>query len=191
MSQIKTILILGVVLLATWLLVLSQQDDSPPAVTAANEQQAEITFMDILNTEDLRAGVLQAVRDNDDVALQNWQDKAVEVGLAAELPDEDMVFLAGKRGRDFLVFRAKRTLFYEQFEHYYLTLKDIGPLKKAYPEAQSLFAEADQLVMERDIAIDNIARELAGSDGDYRAYVAAARKQWQEKTSSLDSSSKN
>lgn len=187
MKRIKYFLVVTALMLAVWLLHLSNTSVSNS--NASNDNDVEkslvraepgITFMDILNAADLKAGALAAVKSGDKQALLDWQQKAVEVGLAANLPEQDMKFLAGERGLDFMRFRARRTLFYQDFERYYYGLKDITPLKQAYPEASGLFAKADEMISQRDIAIDDIARELAGSSGDYRLFVKQAREQWRQ-----------
>lgn len=149
------------------------QDELPPLTS--------ITYQDILNHPSLEQGVMQAVKANDMQQVAQLQAKAVEIGEAAGFDEIQMSALQGEKARQFMLFKAKRSLFYQEFEQAYQQLQPIEPIKSAYPEAQSLFEQADALIRKRDASIEQAAKILATEQGatrDYLDYLPQARQQW-------------
>ena len=125
--------------------------------TDVNQVVPVISRQDILEASDLVAGVKQAVRQQDDAAVKQWLEKAIALAKEAGLPQEDISYLQSDMAVNYLEFHAKRSLFNDAVEQAYYDLYDIEPLKIQYPEAQDLFAKADQLVADRDKIIQQIA----------------------------------
>lgn len=140
-----------------------------------------ITYEDILTNPEFEQGMMQAVLDNDQHRISQLQNKAIEIGEAAGFDQEQMNALKGKKARQFMLFRAKRKLFHRQFEQAYQNLQPIAPIKAAWPEAKSLFDQADNMIRQRDGLIEQAARILAaeqGSEANYLAFLPQARQQW-------------
>jgi superfamily I DNA and RNA helicase len=140
-----------------------------------------ISRQDILEASDLVAGVKQAVRQQDDAAVKQWLEKAIALAKEAGLPKEDISYLQSDMAVNYLEFHAKRSLFNDAVEQAYYDLYDIEPLKIQYPEAQDLFAKADQLVADRDKLIQQIAAELAQGEDTDEQTLQAARQLWKQR----------
>ncbi len=178
----KIIIVIGLILLAVAGFWQFNGSDEP---ATAEYDEAELVSMafrqQILHASDLVAGMATAVKNNDQAAIEQWQQKAVEVAKAAELTDSDITFISSEKGRDYLVFHAKRALFNEAFEQHYYELKGIAALKTKYPEARDLFAEADRLIAARDAIILDVARELSDTETPDEADIKQAKALWQER----------
>jgi len=122
-----------------------------------------------------------AVRQNDIALAQSLQDKAIQIARAAALPENEMDLLTGDRGMDLMFFLARRQIFWQEFESYYVNLQDISLLKKLYPEAQDLFPKADDLVKQRDEDLEALAASLAG-DENIEPYLEQVRLQWKQRS---------
>ncbi|MDC8831414.1 hypothetical protein [Alteromonas gilva] len=159
------------------------QDGSPGEEPQANEAKLRsVAFrQQILHASDLVAGMAEAVRMKDQQAVEQWQQQAVEVARAANLSASDIEFISSEKGREYLVFHAKRNLFNQQFEQRYYALQGIETLKQDYPEAQDLFAEAEQLIAARDAIIMDIAAELSSQPPPDAAAIDKAKALWQER----------
>lgn len=144
-----------------------------------------IGVRDILDNPEFEQGFLAAVKADDQVEMRKLQAKAIEIGQVAGFSGQQMARLQGDNALRFMVFRARRQWFYQEFESHFLQLKPIAPLKKRFPEAQSLFAEADRLIARRDAKILAAAQILAGENGNAQAFLPAARQQWQANFSPL------
>jgi hypothetical protein len=174
----------GIILLI-W--ALSQQQVQPMSIAAVKPTEQyqpvatpSIAMTDILNNLEFKEGMQQAVRDNDQELMQDLQDKAIEIATVAGFSPAQMKLLEGEQGKNYLSFNAKRQLFMQAFSLAFKQLNDIAPLKKRYPEAQDLFARADELVAQRDADLIKTAKELAGNDSDYQGYLEQARQQWRQ-----------
>ena len=178
----KIIIVIGLILLAVAGFWQFNGSDEP---ATAEYDEAELVSMafrqQILHASDLVSSMATAVKNNDQAAIEQWQQKAVEVAKAAELTDSDITFISSEKGRDYLVFHAKRALFNEAFEQHYYELKGIAALKTKYPEARDLFAEADRLIAARDAIILDVARELSDTETPDEADIKQAKALWQER----------
>ncbi|GGF70091.1 hypothetical protein [Alteromonas lipolytica] len=186
MSFSKVLVIVGVILLAG-LAYWQVADEPPPLENYSDAQLASMAFrQQILHASDLVAGVAEAIERNDDEAITRWQQKAIEVAVAAELADSDLEFIRSEKGRDYLIFHAKRALFNKGFEQHYYQLKGIDALKSEFPEARDLFAEADKLIAARDAIILDIASELKDDDTTEEEALSQAKTLWQERFRQTD-----
>ena len=178
----KIIIVIGLILLAVAGFWQFNGYDEP---ATAEYDEAELVSMafrqQILHASDPVSGMATAVKNNDQAAIEQWQQKAVEVAKAAELTDSDITFISSEKGRDYLVFHAKRALFNEAFEQHYYELKGIAALKTKYPEARDLFAEAGRLIAARDAIIMDIAGELSDTETPDEADIKQAKALWQER----------
>ena len=178
----KIIIVIGLILLAVAGFWQFNGYDEP---ATAEYDEAELVSMafrqQILHASDLVSGMATAVKNNDQAAIEQWQQKAVEVAKAAEVTDSDITFISSEKGREYLVFHAKRALFNEAFEQHYYQLKGIDALKTKYPEARDLFAEADRLIAARDAIIMDIAQELSDTETPDEANIKQAKALWQER----------
>jgi superfamily I DNA and RNA helicase len=157
------------------------QPSEPVTDTVVKQVVPVISRQDILEASDLVAGVKQAVKQQDDAALKQWLEKAIALAQEAGLPQEDINYLQSDMAVNYLEFHAKRSLFNDAIEQAYYALYDIEPLKIQYPEAQDLFAKADQLVAARDKIIQQIAAELARGENTDEQTLQAARQLWQQR----------
>lgn len=140
-----------------------------------------INVMDILKASDLRAGVKQAVKQNDDKTIELWLQKGQEVGREAGLSDENIEYLGSEKARRYVEYNAKRDLFNEEFEQRYANLKGIADLKQRYPEANTLYEKAQELITKRDSLIEQIAGTLAEGATVTKAHRQAAQEIWQKR----------
>lgn len=179
----KTLMGLAVVILLLfgWFTYLSNSVDERGDRAA---QKPVITVMDILHASDLQAGVLNAVANNNAGQIDTWMDDALAVAEAAQLAKADIDYLTSAQARHYVVFNAKRQLFNKAFEARYYALEDMGDLKSRYPEAQDLFARAEQLLYKRDAIIVQMAMALSGSDTPDKNDIANAKKQWLQQAQS-------
>jgi hypothetical protein len=156
-------------------------DESVADTTATTVSAPVISRQQILHATDLVAGVKQAVATDDKDEINNWLNKALELAKIAQLPPEDIAYLQSKDAYNYLVFHAKRSLFNDAFEQAYYAIEDIEPLKIQYPEAQDLFAKAEQLVMTRNQLIQQLAAELSKGQTVNDEHLLQAKKLWQQR----------
>lgn len=173
MKGVVAVLIVVALAVAGRFIYLSQQSSS-----AENTQVPVITVMEILHASDLQAGIKDAVRENDQQAIDDWLEKARNVGEQAAFSDSDMAYLSSERAREYVIFNAKRALFNEKFETRYLNLRGIDDLKQAYPEARDLFPRAEALLQKRNDIIERIAQTLAGGDEPDENHIQEAQALW-------------
>lgn len=156
-----------------------------PIEEAAPKPVIKISYLDILDNPEFNQKMTEAVLANDIGAMQALQNRAIEIANVAGLTGTQMELLVGERGLHFIAFRVKRQIFADMFSEYYMQLKPISGLKSQYPEAQDLFAKADQLVHDRDESIKRIAIELS-SETDYQNHLLQAKSQWLERAKRPD-----
>ncbi|WP_340679915.1 hypothetical protein [Paraglaciecola sp.] len=156
-------------------------NQSVPAMSTETGNLPVISRQEILHATDLVTGVKQAVAQDDEAAINSWLNKAIELAKTAQLSQEDMTYLQSKAAFNYVVFHAKRSLFNDAFEQAYYAIEDIEPLKTQYPQAQDLFAKADQLVMDRNSIIQKIAAELANGNAVGDEYLRQAKQLWQQR----------
>ncbi|MFA3792055.1 hypothetical protein AB6T38_13130 [Aliiglaciecola sp. SL4] len=163
---------------------LSTSDSTDHSEAEQTPSIKQFSYNDILQNDEFRLGMQQAVENNDIALAQSLQQRAIEIGEAANLPDNEMSLISGENGLRFMQFLASRQLFVDKFQEYYLSFKDIQPLKDDYPEAQDLFERSEQLVEKRDKQIRGLAEQLAQESGeDVELYLQLAKQQWQERQS--------
>jgi hypothetical protein len=176
----KTLLvILFVALLGGFIWFVNPPTDI--AETPDSKQLPVISRLDILHASDLVEGVKLALEQNDADAIDEWLDKAIELGLIAKLSDEDIDYLQSDRAKNYVIFHAKRRLFSDAVEQAYYALYDIESIKAQYPEALNLFADADQLIAERNKLIQEIAIELANGRQVNDQILIEAQQHWKER----------
>jgi len=140
-----------------------------------------ISRYDILHATDLVGGVKLAVAQNDADAIDDWLDKAIDLGEAANLSKEDIDYLQSPQAKKYVIFHAKRQLFSDAVEQAYYALLDIDSIKAQYPEALSLFADADKLISDRNKLIQQIATELANGEQVNDKILFEAQQHWQQR----------
>lgn len=173
-GQLWVGIVVVVVCVVVWRSQLTQTPEpTEPVVTAPS-----ISYLDILNNPELKLGVQEALINQDDQFLERLQNKVLEIADAANLPQAEKAMLQGSRGRNLLVFRAKRQIFMQKFTEHYNQLRPIDDLKKAFPEAQDLFVNVDKLIAQRDQNIEKIAIELS-EGGNVESFIQQARQIWQ------------
>ncbi|WP_218309519.1 hypothetical protein [Alteromonas antoniana] len=173
MKGVIAVLVVVALAVAGRFIYLSQSSSSEE-----NTQVPVITVMEILHATDLQAGIKRAVSENDNQAIDDWLDKARNVGEQAALSKSDMAYLSSGQAREYVIFNAKRALFNEKFETRYLNLRGIDDLKQAYPEAKDLFPRAETLLQKRNDIIERIAQTLAGGDVPDEEHIREAQAMW-------------
>ena len=177
MKILLAVLIIAVVGGFFW--SIDQSDERSDAL----ESQLEpvISRYDILHATDLVRGVKLAVAQNDTDAIDDWLEKAIDLGEAANLSKEDIDYLQSQQVKKYLIFHAKRQLFSDAVEQAYYALLDIDSIKAQYPEALSLFADADKLITDRNKLIQQIAIELANGEAMNDEILFEAQQHWQQR----------
>lgn len=173
MKGVIAVLVVIALAVAGRFIYLSQSSSSEE-----NTQVPVITVMEILHATDLQAGIKSAVSENDNQAIDDWLEKARNVGEQAALSNSDMAYLASGQAREYVIFNAKRALFNEKFETRYLNLRGIDDLKQAYPEAKDLFPRAETLLQKRNDIIERIAQTLAGGEAPDEDHIREAQALW-------------
>lgn len=183
--MLKKIPLLAVVSLLVLFVVLYLQKHNSVGESekGGNEQLASnrvpsISYTDILENDEFKRGMQQAVHHSDIEKAKALQEKALEIAFAAKLPEAQINLLSGQRGLSYMQFLAKRQLFSAAFERRYTSLEGIQDLKLIYPEAKDLFEKSDRLITDRDAAILKIAQELAAGNDDIAPFMNLAREQW-------------
>ena len=151
------------------------------AETSASTELPVISRLDILHASDLADGVKTAIEQNDDNAIDDWLEKAIDLAKIAKLSEEDIDYLQSERARKYVIFHAKRRLFSEAVEQAYYELYDIDSIKAQYPEALNLFADADKLIADRNKLIQQIATELANGGHVNDNILLDAQQHWKER----------
>ncbi|WP_153886294.1 hypothetical protein [Aliiglaciecola lipolytica] len=146
----------------------------------------QYSYTDILNNDEFKLGMQQAVENNDVELAKELQQKALEIAHAANLPESEINLLSGENGLRFMGFLASRQLFVEKFQQHYLSFKDIEQLKLDYPEAYDLFERSDKLIELRDDQIQQLAEALAGESGDVDLHIHEAKEQWKTRLNSIE-----
>ncbi|MFT4940453.1 MAG: hypothetical protein ACI88A_003508 [Paraglaciecola sp.] len=149
--------------------------------TPESTQLPVISRLDILHASDLIGGVKLAVAQNDTDAVDDWLEKAIDLAIIAKLSEEDLEYLQSDRARKYVVFHAKRRLFSDAVEEAYYALYDIESIKAQYPEALNLFADADQLISDRNKLIQQIAAELANGEQVNDRILLEAQQHWKQR----------
>lgn len=157
-------------------------------VSSHHEEEAVVPFtvMDILHATDLENGIKEAVRQDNDQAINDWLEKAKDVAEQAGLPDSDMEYLRSSQAKKYVIFNAKRQLFNEEFEQAYYALKSIDAIKQRYPEAKDLFERAETLLTKRDQIIEQIALTLSNGQAPDEEALSAAKALWQQRYQSVE-----
>lgn len=159
--------------------VLFDKLEVPQHISQPSEhsEQTKISYLDILENPEFKQKMRQAILSDDVETMQMLQNRAIEIANVAGLSADQKSLLVGERGLHFIAFRVQRQIFADKFSEYYIQLKSIDQLKRQYPQAQDLFAKADQLIQLRDQSIKEIAIALSSSD-NYQAHLAQAQQQW-------------
>jgi hypothetical protein len=186
MSNKLIILILGgMIVVALYFYKLSQTASVLPQTHIAQPEQINqpahigFSYQDILNNDEFKTGMQQAVLNSDIEQARELQSRAVDIAEVARLPEAEIQLLSGDKGLSFMQFLAKRQLFAAAFERRYLGLEGIQDIKLIYPEAQSLFAKSDALIAQRDKMILEIAAEMANG-GNIDEHILQAKQHWKE-----------
>lgn len=179
----KVILAVFILIAATGLIWFTNQSDEA-ALSTESTQIPLISRQEILEASDLVDGVKQAVMQNDDKAIEDWLEKAADLAETAGLPEQDVNYFQSDMAESYVIFQAKRSLFNDAVEKAYYALDDIDAAKAQYPEAQDLFAEADQLITARNSIITQIATELAEDVQPDEQTMDEARKLWKQRFAS-------
>jgi len=175
------VILIGVVGYLAWLSGESASEKTVPV----------ISVMDILNASDLTDGVKQAVEDDDLDEVIVWLEKGQDVGEQAGLSKRDLNYLTSEQAKDYVIFNARRELFNSGFEKRYGSLQPIDDLKDQYPEAKSLFSNADSIIDKRDAIIEQIAQTLAEGKSVTKQHREAARELWQQRYQARKNSDKD
>lgn len=147
------------------------------AQPSEHSEQIKISYLDILENPEFKQKMRQAILSDDVETMQMLQNRAIEIANVAGLSADQTSLLVGERGLHFIAFRVQRQIFADKFSEHYIQLKSIEQLKRQYPQAQDLFARADQLIQVRDQSIKDIAIALSSGD-NYQAHLAQAQQQW-------------
>lgn len=160
------------VLIGGRLLFLANSDSEAP------RPEPMLSVIEILNASDLNAGITLAVETDNQDAIDDWIEQVVALAEQAHLSDEDIEYLESPQARDYLIFKAKRSLFNRDFEYRYVNLLGIDDLVSRYPEAHEQIQRAYQLIEKRDQIIQLIAQELAAGGEVKQVHIDAAKDNW-------------
>lgn len=140
------------------LLSQSAEDASQPAIIQSIEPT--IGLETILTVPDVERVLMNSAENNDFNQLEEWQSQIIVVAKEAGYRDQDLEFLTGQNGLDYLKFRGVRLLFQRDVKQAYRRGENLDVIFKQYPQASDLFEQTEQLFIQRDDIIQSLAQTL-------------------------------
>lgn len=159
----------------------------PPATSDA--PPSTISVYDILNADDFVDAAIVSLSSRDASALDEVFERALSVAREAGLDDAELAYLQSEQASEYVLFRAKRESYWRTVEQYYRELLPLAPLQQMYPEAQDLFAKADELERSRAKMLLDIASALASPEAPSQVHHEEAKRLWRERHQSTASQS--
>ena len=163
----KIVVVIGFCLigLIVYFSFLSQSGSNRVEETRFESDQVQpvIALETILTVTDVKQALMEFARTGDNQLIVKWQSQILLVAREAGYPDEELDFLIGHKGINYLRFRGNRLLFQQAVNKAYRQGNGINNLFRRYPEAADLFDQTDQLFIQRDNIIQSIAQALIAS----------------------------
>jgi hypothetical protein len=128
-----------------------------------DQVQPVVALETILTVTDVKQALMEFARTGDNQLIVKWQSQILLVAREAGYPDEELDFLMGHKGIDYLRFRGNRLLFQQAVNKAYRQGDGINNLFRRYPESADLFDQTEQLFIQRDNIIQSIAQTLVTS----------------------------
>ena len=185
----KTVLLATIacfVLAATYITLFNNDNEE------SNFTPPQLTIEQLLSASDVQQGILDAVAERDEGALEEWQVRIISAAEQIGYQSQQLAFLEGKRGRDYLRFRAKRAIFQQQVEEAYYNGEAFEPIAGRFPEAADLFDKTQQLFAARNATLEAIAEALVAASRDnqeqpltFAQANAQALLEWQRRLDAL------
>lgn len=140
----------------------------------------------LLTASDVKKGLRIAASNDDKSSLEEWQRTIIDAAIVAGHKRDDLAYLDGERGIDYLRFRGNRFAFNHQVNAAYYNGDPVQPLLEKYPEAMDLHEHASALFDKRDQLINELATALQ-KDASYALNADEAKRKairlWQQQTS--------
>jgi hypothetical protein len=163
-----------------------QQNSSDPDITSSlntSSRQIEslpplLTLDELFNTDDFQMGIKQAVVNDDQALLRDWQQQLIAVAKEVRLSERDLARISGEQGLVFIEFEAKKQLFHDEFIELFMNFDSIDDLIQKYPYLSGVHQRALSLINARDIAIQRAAKSLSDDGFQDDDYTQKARAQW-------------
>ncbi|WP_100658289.1 hypothetical protein [Alteromonas flava] len=156
MSKSSRFLLLFLIILATFIITVIIKQPSQPSQPSQPALSVETLFA----ASDVRAGLKEAFEHHDENAFMHWQEQLLTAALQVGYKEEQLRFLSGDRGLEYIKFRAARMLFQEAIEKAYVSGDAFEPIAARYPQAEDLFADVQAMFTARNQTLDGIATAL-------------------------------
>lgn len=171
MNPIKSAHKIIVVIVAVFLCLIvyfsflsqSANDVGYEDTTKVSQVQPVIGLETILTVSDVQQALMEAASSGNEAQIEKWQSQILLVAKEAGYAAEELDFLAGAQGVEYLRFRGVRLLFQRDVKQAYRSGEGLGDLFRRYPEAEDWFQQTEQLFVQRDQIIQSIAQTLIDS----------------------------
>lgn len=138
-----------------------------------------LTLTELLNADDVKQGLAQASRNDDQQAIKQWQQRLLAAADEVNLVDTEVNMLIGDQGLVFLKFQGLKTNYQQDFERAFFEFGDVQAVYDRYPAFQSLQQQSKDLVQKRDALIDSLANQYIAQGVPAASAIEQARDQWQ------------
>ncbi|WP_100641702.1 hypothetical protein [Alteromonas facilis] len=122
--------------------------------------EPQILLEELFNASDVQAGLLEALTLNDDDLFESWQSRLIDAAISVGYKQQQLHFLEGDKGIDYLRFRASRWAFQREIDEAYSAGEAFEPIAAKYPQAKDLLPAVQALFEARDQTLDSIAEVL-------------------------------
>ncbi|MBT0587271.1 hypothetical protein [Alteromonas oceanisediminis] len=150
--------VVSLILIIVSLWVIVSNDQSAHRDSAASSPALPIDTL--LSASDVRSALIEAVKNDDAALLRTWQQQLLSAARQIGYTDEQLGFLRGQRGQDYLHFRGARFAFSDDVELAYQRGGPLESIVQRYPQARDLVDDAQKLFTARDQILAQVADEL-------------------------------
>lgn len=137
-----------------------------------------LTLQELLNASDVKNALSVAASNNNESSLIIWRQKLIQAADEVNLDDSERVLLEGEQGLKYLAFQGMKFNYQKDFQTAFVNFEDVTDLYKAYPDFKDLKERSMNLIEQRDMLIESVAKELTEQNFEGNA-VEEAKRQWQ------------
>lgn len=164
-SHLVVLFIISILIsLFVYFSILSQSAEQSSQTTVVEISEPSIGLETILTVDDVEQALLSAAQDSDFNLIQTWQSQILLVAKEAGYQEQDIDFLIGQQGAEYLMFRGVRLLFQRDVKQAYRRGESLEGLFRQYPQASDLFEQTEELFFQRDQILQSIAQTLFDAD---------------------------
>lgn len=160
--SLKIVLMIIAALLIAWGIMSWIAPDTEQSSTEEMSEALppQLSIETLLNAVDVEAGLLTAVQQNNEAALKNWQNSLLSAAHEVGYDTEQLAFLQGRAGIDFLRFKGRRLWYHQEVETALYQGLAFEPIAAKFPESADLHSATQALFEKRNIILDEITKTL-------------------------------